>query len=115
MLRYALIPFVLATTLPDSQCNLTTPTCPRLALRIPAGECQTVANTFDIDTTRSLDVALGALPGTVLPGETTTLEATVAGGVPPYTYVWTPAEAVLGEGQAVTATPSLTTVYSIDV
>jgi cysteine-rich repeat protein len=70
---------------------------------------------FGIDSTRDLQVAVTATPDTVVPGQSAVLEATPSGGLPPYSYQWVPADGVSGQGQFVTATPTATTAYQVNV
>jgi hypothetical protein len=65
----------------------------------------------------NLLVSATASPPVIVPGESTQITATVlGGGLPPYTYSWTPTANLIDPTSASTAaTPTSTTAYSVTV
>ncbi|MBU0637630.1 MAG: matrixin family metalloprotease [Planctomycetes bacterium] len=69
-----------------------------------------------VTVTGPIRVNVLAAPQEVYRGETCRLEASVAGGTPPYEYAWTPAEGVLTPASAQSeARPAETTIYTLMV
>jgi hypothetical protein len=63
-----------------------------------------------------LEAAASAVPDAIAPGESAQLEAIAAGGTPPYSFLWTPAD-TLDDAHVASpvATPPGTTAYTVQV
>jgi hypothetical protein len=63
-----------------------------------------------------LEAGASAVPEVIAPGESAQLEATAAGGTPPYSFLWSPAD-TLDDAHAASpvATPAGTTTYTVQV
>jgi hypothetical protein len=75
-----------------------------------------VEETGSITIHVTVAVAVSATPNAVNPGESSQLQATVVGGLPPYTYSWTPPDTLNDPTIAdPLATPTATTDYTVVV
>lgn len=80
----------------------------------------TVTDAIGLHATASVVVnvqrtlAVTASPSVILLGQSSQLNATASGGVPPYRFSWVPAETLSGAGTSnPIATPSTTTTYTV--
>ncbi len=75
------------------------------------GACSSRSGSVNITACTALQLSLQG--ATICPGESTTLQAVVSGGTPPYQYIWTPN---LGSGPGpYTVSPEFTSQYSLSI
>jgi|GEM_PF-2114303 len=90
----------------------TTTTTYQVTVRDSLGATQNGSTTVSV----RLGLTVTANPLSIAPGETSQLNVIVVGGVPPYTYSWTPANTLDRPQEAnPVATPAATTTYQVIV
>lgn len=65
-----------------------------------------------INASYAVNVSVSA-PNTICEGEIASIDATVNGGIPPYTYAWEPG--ITNGNPSVSVSPSVTTTYTVSV
>ncbi|MDC0204478.1 leucine-rich repeat domain-containing protein [Flavobacteriales bacterium] len=78
-------------------------------------------NTLGCDSTATLNLTINISPtilvspdtATICLGESISLTGSVAGGMPPYTYMWYGGGPLLGSNDSVTVSPITSTIYSV--
>jgi hypothetical protein len=71
---------------------------------------------ISVSLAQPLGVTAEAKPASVLLGESTRLIGSVSGGVPPYEYIWGPAEEIASPANVETGlTPTVTRTYGLNV
>ncbi|MDD5569890.1 MAG: gliding motility-associated C-terminal domain-containing protein [Bacteroidales bacterium] len=69
------------------------------------------AYTNDLGFNTGISLKAQANPNTICPGNCTDISATINGGTPPYTYVWS--NGVTGTSSVINICPTATTTYSV--